>query len=445
MYRQFARNYAHIFSRVLSAFFVAIFLISNAFNLALAEGFRIYGLSAEAQSRGEAVVASGSDASQAWYNPAGLTRLVATDVTTNFNNMILKGKYTNGAGVESPSQKSYFFLPAVYVGSNAGTESWAFGLAVNSPFGLSTDYDKTYSARYITTGGDLQVMNFNPSVAYKIHPTLSVAAGLVYFNSTVELRQQYPWGAVAGSLGLGTAFPDGSVTVQGKGDGVGFNTGILYQPNDQHAVGITYRSQVNVKYGLKQAEITNIPTALQPLFGAGNGDKYATGAKSAIRFPDIVGLGYAYKPNETWTWEIGGQWTNWDDVRSLDIDLDRPTALFPNSSTRLDWKNAFVIRTGLEHKCTDRLSLSGGYFYDSSPVTENTYTPMVPDGDHHVLSVGAKYEMNNWVVRIPVVGILQTGTSSINSDRSDVLGTQPDGKYTLYGFTISLGITYLFN
>ena len=438
------RSAARNTRQVCSAFFAALILSSNALNLALAEGFRIYGLSAEAQSRGEAVVASGSDASQAWYNPAGLTRLGATDVTTNFNNMILKPKYTNGTGVESPSQKSYFFLPAIYVGSKVGTEKWAFGLAVNAPFGLSTDYDKTYSARYITTGGDVQVTNINPSVAYKVHPTLSVAAGLVYYDSMVELRQQYPWGAVAGSLGLGTAFPDGSVTVQGKGDGVGFNTGILYQPNDQHAVGLTYRSQVTVKYGLKQAEVTNIPTALQPTFGAGSGDKYATGAKSAIRFPDIVGLGYAYKPNETWTWEIGGQWTNWDDVRSLDIDLDRPTALFPNSSARLDWKNSFVIRTGVEHKCSDKLSLSGGYFYDASPVTENTYTPLVPDGDHHVLSVGAKYTMNNWVFTLPVVGILQAGTSSINSDRADVLGTQPDGKYTMYAFTVSLGITYLF-
>jgi long-chain fatty acid transport protein len=268
---------------------------------------------------------------------------------------------------------------------------------------------------------------------------------LDYYYSTAELRQQYPWSTVGFVLGLGTGFPDGSVTVQGKGGGFGFNTGILFQPLPEHSIGLTYRSQVVVKYSNRKAELTNIPLALQAAFPAGTGDVYATGAKTSIRYPDIVGLGYAFKPSKDWVWELGGQWTNWDDVRSLDIDLDRPTALFPNSSTRLDWRNSFVIRTGVERQCSDSLSLSGGYFFDKSPTNEATYSPLVPDGDHHVFSVGAKYKINDLVIRIPLVGILQTGTGSINSSTADSTGTQnTKGKYGLYGFQVSVGIIYQF-
>ena len=170
-------------------------------------------------------------------------------------------------------------------------------MAVNTPFGLATEYSKTSNFRYITTGGEIQLINYSPAIAYKVHDTFSIGAGLNYFHSTAELRQQYAWGAVAGSLGLGTAFPDGSVTVQGVGDGYGFNVGALYEPSSKHSIGMVYRSQVSVKYGNKKAEIDTIPAALQPLFGAGNGDKYSTGAKTSIRYPDTVALGYAYKPH----------------------------------------------------------------------------------------------------------------------------------------------------
>ena len=428
-------------SRVQPAFFILAAVISGLSANGFAEGFRIYGLSAEAQSRGEAVVASADDASAVWYNPAELTNLGKLDVTVNLNNMVLKSNYTNLAGASADGQRSYFFLPALYVGSNLGTKDFAVGLGVNAPFGLATEYDKTVSFRYTTTGGEITLLNFNPSVAYRLHPTFSVGGGLDYYYSSAQLKQQYPWAVVGTGLGVpgAASLPDGSVTVEGKGGGFGFNIGFLYQPLPEHSVGLTYRSQVVVKYGNQNATLTNIPAALQPVFPAGTADVYATGAKTAIRYPDIVALGYAYKVSQKLVWEIGGQWTNWDDVRSVDIDLDRPTALFPNSSSRLDWMNTFVIRTGVEYQCTDELSLSGGYFYDTSPTNEATFTPLVPDGNDHVFSTGVKYKLKDLTLRVPLVGILQTGTGSINSGN-----TLTSGKYTLYGIQAGLGVTYQF-
>lgn len=49
--------------------------------------------------RAEAVVASGSDAGVAWHNPAMLTTIGKGDVSFNFDNLILKNKYTDKTGV----------------------------------------------------------------------------------------------------------------------------------------------------------------------------------------------------------------------------------------------------------------------------------------------------------------------------------------------------------
>lgn len=426
-------------SPVLPFFILCFFITLQSRQDAQAEGFRIYGLSSEAQERAEAVVASGSDASAIWYNPAGLTRSSLLDVSFNTNNMFLYSKYRDLAGREEKSQENHFFLPSLYLASNVGTENIAVGIGINTPFGLSTRYSRTSAFRYITTGGEISLININPTIAYKALPNLSFGVGLDYYYSKAELRQQYPWAAIV------PGSPDGSATIQGKGDGVGFNFGLLYQPVEQHKIGLTYRSQVVVKYTGKKGELTNIPPAVQGKFPAGTGDVYATGARTAIRFPDIISFGYSYAPSDKWVGEIGGQWTNWNDARSIDITLDQPTVLFANSSTKLDWKNSWVLRSGVTHHCTEKISISAGYFFDSTPTNEATYSPLIPDGDNHVFSVGLKYRHNDFVVSLPFVGILQTGTSSINSQVTDATGTQnTDGNYSLYGFQIGLAITYRF-
>ncbi len=407
---------------------------------AAAEGLRLYGMSGEAMSRGEALAASVGDAAAAWYNPAALTRLEGADLSLTLNNLFIRIEHTDRQGRSEKSGRTYFPLFGLYYGVPFGGGNFAAGLGINTPFGLATEYSKTGSFRYITTGGEATVINVNPNVAWRAAPSLSVGAGLDYFVSTVELGQQYPWAAVGTQLGLAgaAAFPDGSAKVEGKGDGFGFNAGLLYEPAPRHALGLTYRSQVAVKYDGEQAEFTNVPAAL-------GGGTYRTGVKTGLRFPDVITAGYAYKPSDEWVWEIGGHWTNWNDFRSVDVTLDRPTALFPDSSTKLDWRNGWAVHTGAEYACSETWSVAGGYMFTKSPVREETYTPLIPDGDHHVVSAGVKYRTGGLTLRLPVVGIFQTGTGSVDSRTADATGTQDaDGKYELQGFQLGLGAEYAF-
>ena len=406
------------------SFFSLLFVLFLAGSLH-ADGFRVYGLSAEAQSRGEAVVASVEDASAIWYNPGALTKVGKENLSLNSNQMILKSHFTSSSGQKISGQENYFTPFGLYYGSNLGSQNWAVGLGVNTPFGLGTEYNKTAPFRYITTGGDLSLIDINPTVAYKLFPTLSLGVGFDYYYSQAVLRQQYPTTLVISGA------PDGSVTLSASGMGYGFNAGLLYQPNKHHSVGLTYRSQVVVKYKNGTAEIENLPGAL--------GTTYKTGVNTAIHYPDMINFGYAYRPTERWLWEIGGQWTNWEDLRSIDTNFDQQT-LLPNTVNKFDWKNSFVVRLGFEHQCTDHLAFSGGYFYSSSPTNEATYSPLVPDGDEHVLSTGVKYTVNDrWSVRIPVVGIIQP-TRNHNPVGKPLI----NGEYSLYGGQVGLGIMYMF-
>lgn len=403
-----------------------------------AEGLRLYQLSAEAQMRGDAVVASVSDSAANWFNPAILTTIDKGDVSVNVDNLFLHSKYTDTTGRSEKSDQVYFPIPSLYTGGRITGTPWAVGMGINTPFGLATEYSDTADFRYLTTGGKVTLVGVNPNVAYEINPALSVGGGVNYYYSSVELNQKYPWfSAVPGS-------PDGDVKIKGKGDGWGYNAAISYRPTVKSLIGLTYRSAVNVKYDGDNAELTNIPSAAQSAYGLES--TYKTGAKTALKFPDMLSFGYALKGQKL-IWELGGQWTHWSTFKTVDVQLDNPVPAiqFNDSSSPLYWKNSWSVRTGGEYKVDDTWSVSGGYFFTKSPVRESTYTPLIPDGDHHVFTTGLAYRRQNLTLRLPLGYILQTGTKSINSDRTDALGqANVDGKYTLVGYEVGLGATYVF-
>lgn len=403
---------------------LALFLAANA----AAEGFRLYGMSADGQMRGEALVASDEGPDANWYNPAALVTIEPKSmVSGGLNLLVVNAKYTSTTGESVKNNDTVFPLPSVYYAQKI-CDRLAVGLGMNTPFGLSTDYtDPTF--KYITTGGKVELINISPNAALKVTDTLFFGAGVNYYRSTTELRQVVPYTLTAGQ-------PDSPLKVEGEGDGFGLNTGLLWKMSDTQKLGVTYKSEVTIDYTGGKAHLDRNPFTAEA---------YETGVQTRIRFPDMVGMGWSFQPAKRWDVEIGGQWTNWADMKKLEVRLDEQTAFLTNATTQLDWKNTWTARVGGTYGLNDLWKLSGGYFYTTSPTRESTYTPLVPDGNHHVFSVGGTYNKGSLTVGIPLVLILQTGTSDIQNNVTDVSMTQNvNGKYELMGYQLGLSASWKF-
>jgi len=408
------------------------------FHQAQADGIRIYGQSAQGIGRAEAVVASGSDASAIWYNPALLPDLGGPQTTVGVNNLFIDAKYTPKTGKQEKSDATYIPLVAAYYAQHVGNDNLSLGLGINTPFGLATDWSKTSAFRYITTGGDISVINVNPTVAYRFSPMVSAGFGIDYYYSKAEIRQQYPWIAFTAPA----VSADGSLKVDGAGDGWGFNVGVLLNPADRHSIGVTYRSQVVVDIDGGDYKVDNIPAAIQPLIGTGS--SFTTGAKTSIRFPDIFSVGYAFKPSDRLVWEVGGTWVNQNDIKRLDIKLDRQLApFFGDTGLVFDWKNSYTIRTGVDYQWTDNWGVSGGYFFSKAPINEGNFTPLIADVDHHVLTTGVRYQTGNFGLSVPMEFIF--GSKTLDSNLTDATLTQNvDGDYDIFALGIALAVDYKF-
>src|ERR1700693_1822540 len=135
---------------------------------AFALGFDNPDQDARATAQGEAFVAQADDASAIYYNPAGLTQLSGTEITSGleltFPNSRLKG---GGSGAEMNTMST---IPQLFAATDFGLKQspGRFGLGFTIPFGNASDYSKTGPFRYLVTSASLVVYDIQPTVAYKV-------------------------------------------------------------------------------------------------------------------------------------------------------------------------------------------------------------------------------------------------------------------------------------
>ena len=127
--------------------------------LAMAQGFYVDEQSAlrlgDAFSGG---AAQADDASTAFYNPAGLTRLQQKQLTINLSAISVSSEFEGssttlgGAPVtgKDVSAEAFDVLPSIYFSSPMG-ENLVFGAYLNAPYATGTDFGKNSMGRYFAT------------------------------------------------------------------------------------------------------------------------------------------------------------------------------------------------------------------------------------------------------------------------------------------------------
>ena len=156
---------------------------------AAASGFALIEQSASGLGNAYAAGAAAIDnASVQFFNPAAMTELSGTQISLAGHYIMPSAKLTNaGATVVTLGN-----IPVAGTVDDAGVNGLVpnfyykrdldpplkFGLGINAPFGLATEYDKTWIGRYHAIKSEVQTININPALAYKVNSQLSLGAGL---------------------------------------------------------------------------------------------------------------------------------------------------------------------------------------------------------------------------------------------------------------------------
>jgi long-chain fatty acid transport protein len=346
-------------------------------------------LGARATGMGTAFTAVADDPSTISVNPAGLTQMRGTEIYGGVTFVIPYTQYTNPVGQTEETEFQVFFPPHIYAVSDLKTENFRFGLGIFSLYGIGgRKWENDGLTRYSSTESFIATISLNPTVAWQILPTVSIGAGVNYMLSKMESKRMVDQSVLG--------FRDGEMTLEGMGDGWGYNAGILFTPHKNWSLGLAYRSRIKVNHE-GEIEFKNIAPPLQPIFG---GSSFKTDSETPATFPEIVSFGIAYRPAKDWTLSFDLEWFGWSSFKEAELKIEDeiPEANFTDSSAPLDWKDVWTVKAGGEYQMTEMLSLRAGYAYIQTQVPEHTLDAYTPDSNQHNFSLGLGYRLNSLIL-----------------------------------------------
>jgi long-chain fatty acid transport protein len=325
-----------------------------------------------------------------YFNPAGMTRLPGTRAAAAVHLVKPKTEFDNEgtsyvntlpiSGGDGGDAGGLATIPHFYLTHALSAKTW-FGLAVNVPFGLATEYDSDWVGRYHAIKSEVKTININPSLAYKVNEQLSVALGVSAMYLEGEFTQAVDWGLLSGAL---PGSNDGKAEIEGDAWGWGFNVGALFEPSPGSRIGVHFRSEVEQDIE-GDIDYSNVPVALQPVF-------FDTGAEADVDLPATVSISGFHQLNREWAIVGDYTWTGWSSIPELRFDFDAsgPAA---SSTVTFDWQDTSRVALGAIHTPNGSdWSYRFGAAYDESPIRNaETRSARLPDNDRIWVTVGAGY------------------------------------------------------
>lgn len=372
--------------------------------------------------------ASAEDATTIFFNPAGMTLLEGQQVSAGVHVIVPSAEFTataaptnvagapirdaSGAPIASGSSASDAgqtgVVPNFYY-TNKVSDKLAVGLGINAPFGLATEYDKTWAGRYHAVESAVATININPTIAYQVNEQLSLAAGVSAQYIDVTLSSMVDGGLVnanlaqAGSPAANLALaadptslsnPANDVFVENTADdwGYGYNLGLLYQFNEGTRAGLSYRSQI--KHKVSGEVTTSVPTTVANLAAAGLFAEQSI--NGSITLPASASLSLYHQVNERLALLGDISWTEWSTFEKLVINFEGAgIATKSNSPTTENWEDTWRYSLGASYQATEALLLRTGVAYDESPIEDPFRTPRIPGESRTWITVGAGYQFTD--------------------------------------------------
>lgn len=327
--------------------------------------------------------ASAQDASTVFFNPAGMALLPGPQVVVAGHAVDVKAKFSNGGsslpaagggalpvGATNPDAGDMLFIPNAYFALPIG-ERLAFGIGLNAPFGVKTDYDDPWIGRFQGINSELTTLNVNPAISYKVAENFVIGVGVNYQQADAKLTQ-------AVILGPAT---EGRSKVEADGSAWGWNAGMLFMLADDMRIGVSYRSQLD--YTLEgSTTVTTLAGAVIPPAG---------GPTSIdVTFPDAASLSVVQQYGSQWELLGDVTWTRWSAVGTL-VAVDTTNGA-PRDVLDFHFRNSWRVSLGANYYHDKHWTLRGGVAWDQSPVTDGFRTVRLPDADRFWLAVGARWK-----------------------------------------------------
>lgn len=351
-------------------------------------GYKIPEQSLNAVALSAAYIANANGADAAYYNPANMV------FSSNENELEINMTYISlpkmSFSSSEYSKAEEFLIPTLHYVLPANLKDVKFGLSFLAPGGLSKRWDtpigKTFSKEFT-----LEILEFNPSIAYKINTKFAIGGGLRLIKTHGIVKSDGIMNVIAGQNV--TAKRD----MSGDDLSLGYNLALTYKLTNDSTFAATYRSNVNLKIK-GDAKLSSTKVNALGSFPGISASKVNSPASVKIPLPASLNLALSHTYNNL-TIEAVYERTFWSKYKELDFTYDKTISnpilkgAFDDSKDK-SWIDTNTYRLGLTYKTSPKLTIMAGIAYDETPVPTKTIGFELPDANAKIISTGFKYKLN---------------------------------------------------
>ncbi|WP_047517199.1 OmpP1/FadL family transporter [Methylophilus sp. Q8] len=370
----------------------ALALVTTGLAAHATNGINLIGFGAESTLMGGADVAVARDTSALNTNPAGLTQIKAplldmfgsvlrtTDLVHKDprNEEHASNRYTllGGGGYARPLENT----PCT-AGIGLFAQGGAGGVFDNlrTPFGNRDDLSSLFGIAKII-----------PGIGCEVTDKLSLGASLNIVYASIE--QDFFANTSVSAVPFAGYKLEGASAVR-----TGFKLGMQYRvtPALTLAASYTEKTELPMTGGTLTADFTD----------AGLGKvKYADASIKGFALPREVAVGMAFKPTDDWLLSFKLNWLNWGDaINDVTLRATKPNNASAQSiygsSMGADWKDQWVVATGVAYNWDNRTTLYAGHNYGKNPIPRQNSSPLLAGTLEHHLTFGAARKIDpHWLM-----------------------------------------------
>ena len=283
-------------------------------------------------------------------------------------------------------------------------DKFALGGGMNVNFGLKSEYDNKYNGGVFGGTTELTALNLNLSGSYRVTEGFSAGLGLnaIYAQAKIERRAGFladvpaalrramndpkiatlltspNASSLLSSPALANVKKDTILTqLQDKAAwGFAWNAGVMYQFNENHRIGLSYHSKVDIDF------TDHTATSLQAQrIGQEGGLK--------LNLPDYLEFSGFHQLTEKFAMHYSYKYSHWSRLKNLyaSYHSDGREAFHK----KMYYRNSSRIALGGTYNVDDKLTLRAGIAYDQSAATSHA-SAAIPDTDRMWYSLGATYK-----------------------------------------------------
>jgi long-chain fatty acid transport protein len=327
---------------------------------------------------GHTGTALAGDPSATFFNPGAMSWVEKSGLIFGSNAVFpLTSFLAKTPSVYQDSMERQVLTP-VYVyalwqpGSKSRLARFTFGLSLNNPYVSGTKWPDDWKGKFISQEFTFNTFFLQPTASYQLSERWSVGLGLVYGFGDLYLRFAIPENGPNGT--------QASTQLSGRGYGLGINAGLYCQANERLALGLAYRSSLNMRFKRGEAQF-NVPASLEEAYPS-------TAFTTRIPLPHMLTLGLTYQPEDRILLALDLDFDFWSGFDSLNFQLEQPLKVLENYPEARGYLNTFSLRLGAEFLANERLEIRGGLYYDASPVKDGFVSPELPDANYIGICTG---------------------------------------------------------